>query len=114
MDKLFHATFHSYLPSIIRHGLGARQCKNWSNSERNVVYLTDDQEVACSFCEAAEETTDEVYNSGIIILEIDAHGLELEVDSNIIVDTDDESPLFMLYRGIIPAGRIRNISILED
>lgn len=82
-NTLYHAMFRAYLPSILEHGLDT--ClgqRNWADSE-NDVCLADNIEVAASFCEAAEETSPMVYQSGIVVLTIDCIGLDLKPDNNI-------------------------------
>lgn len=89
--KLYHATFSAYLPSILQHGLGAVQNKNWEFNVDGAVCLAEDPEIAVSFCECAEETPSEVYNSGICCLEIDADTMDqtlLSQDANLTTPND--------------------------
>ena len=81
---LYHATYQAYLPSIIANGLGARQTKNWDASVDGVVCLAETAEQAESFAESAEDASSDVYNSGIVILQVDASNLALLPDRNII------------------------------
>ena len=45
--KMYHATYASYLSSILERGLGAlTPHKNWSQSVRGVVYLSSNPDCA--------------------------------------------------------------------
>ena len=101
---LYHATFGAYVPSIMEHGLGAEQHKNWDFSKDGAVYLVTSPDIAVSFCEAAEETTDEIYDSGIVLFEVDATGLALEEDVTCRLEGEDHS---FMVRSVIPAARLR-------
>lgn len=83
---LFHSTFRTRIPSIKKLGLGGKQIKNWDFSENGVVCLTNDPEVAFSFCESADEVSDSVYSSGIVVLAVQANTLDrskISIDRNI-------------------------------
>lgn len=100
---LYHATFRTYLRSILKHGLDTRLGqRNLADSE-NGVCLADDSEVAASFCETAEETPSAVYQSGIVVLTIDCTGLDLKPDNNI--RGAGETGCYICYTAI-PASRI--------
>lgn len=81
---LYHATYQAYLPSIMAYGLGARQLKNWDESVDGVVCLAETAEQAESFAESSEDTSSDIYDSGIVILQVDASNLALRPDRNII------------------------------
>lgn len=101
---LYHATFRARLKSIRNMGLGAKQIKNWGISESGVVYLCDDADVAASYCDCAENVSDSVYDSGIIVLAVDSRILDknnIRVDGNIHDDTKS-----YIYRGVIPPEKI--------
>lgn len=102
---LYHATYVAYLPSIMKLGLGAVQKKNWCFSKHGTVYLCTDPFMAISFCEAAEEVKNEVYDSGIVLLSIDESRLTLPLisDENI----KDGSYTCFEYHGVIPAEFLR-------
>lgn len=106
-DKLYHATYNYHLPSIKKKGLDTRDVDSiWSDSKKGVVYLSDDPFVAESYAEIAEDIDDEIYDSGIVILEIDLNGLDLSKlkdDEN--VRSDDPSRTYE-YHGVIPFSNI--------
>ena len=81
---LYHATYQAHLPSIMAYGLGARQLKNWDESVDGVVCLAETAEQAESFAESSNETPSDVYDSGIVILQVDVSNLALLPDRNII------------------------------
>lgn len=100
--KLYHATYGANLESIFRLGLGALQKKNWVFTVDGGVCFADDMDLAISFCETAEDVCDEVYNSGIVCLEVDSEDLDsslLFLDPN-YHPCDGKSSCF-LYRGVI-------------
>lgn len=101
-EVLYHATYGEYINSIKEKGLGAVQHKNWEFSEDGVVYFTPYPDTAISFAEAAEEVSDEVYNSGIVLLAVPTAKLNpvlLERDHNIVGLAESIS---CAYRGVIP------------
>lgn len=73
---LYHATFKAYLPSIFANGLGARQPKSWDGS-------ADGPDMAESFAECADAVSSAVYDSGIVVLKVNTHGMVLKPDRNI-------------------------------
>ena len=81
---LYHATFRAYLPSIMTDGLGAVQHKSWVGSADAIVCLADDPDRAASFAECADAISDEVYNSGVVVLEADVRNLDIQPDRNIV------------------------------
>lgn len=97
-DALYHATFGCYLDSITTDGLMPNNTQNYSDSKDNCVYLANDLDVAASYCEAAE-VDDEIYDSGIYIIYIDASRLD---DSKLIEDENvlDDNSTFE-YHGVI-------------
>ena len=81
--KMYHATYASYLSSILERGLGAlTPHKNWSQSEM---------------------VPDVIYNSGIILLSVDCSGLYLVPDRNI---QDAPPDIYYEFQGIIPPDRL--------
>lgn len=101
--KLYHATYKANLESILELGLGAIQRKNWDISTDGVVCFSTDMDAAISYCETAEDVSDEVYDSGIVCLEIDSEKLNdslLFLDSNILYEDEEEAECYC-YRGII-------------
>lgn len=108
-DIYYHATFNAYLPSIKQYGLGARQNKNWEFSEEGKTYWSNSPEVAESYCETSEEVSDEVYDSGIVILSIPIKELRgVEKDLNVQDSLDDE---IITSTGVIP---FQKLTILQD
>ena len=101
--RFFHATYRARLAGIKRDGLGVKPVKNWQISKPHVTYLSSDPSVAYSYCESAEDVSDSVYDSGIIVFEIDPAGLKvasLRRDSNIQDDLESGVMNFE-YHGII-------------
>lgn len=96
---LYHATFRKRLKSIKEYGLGAKQLKNWDFSETGEVYFTTDPYTAESFCECADNVSESVYESGIVVLAVDSrvlHNKNIKRDGNI----HDELISFT-YKGVV-------------
>ena len=86
--KLYHATYASYLSSILERGLGAlTPHKNWSQSERGTVYLSSNPDCAIAMAETSEMVPDVIYNSGIIL-------------------QDAPPDIYYEFQGIIPPDRL--------
>ena len=106
--RLYHATYKANLVSIFENGLGAIQRKNWDISTDGGVCFADDMDLAISFCEAAENVDDEVFESGIVCLEIDSDALSeafLFLDPNF--DDVRDGPACYLYRGVIAPADLK-------
>ena len=107
-DMLYHATYKALLPLIKKGGLDTRKSAlAWEDSKPGIVYLANDPDVAESYAEAAEEVSDEIYDSGIVVLKIPTKGLELNKlhdDRNV---QDDDSDTYE-YHGQIPWSRIKS------
>ena len=101
-EFLYHTTYEALIPSIKRTGLDSREGElSWEFSIPGTVYLSNDPDVAESYAEAAEEVSDEVYDSGIVVLKVASKDLDIDKlfdDSNV---QDDFSDTFE-YRGVIP------------
>lgn len=100
---LYHATFRKNIASIREKGLGGKHNKNWDISMIGVVCLALDPNDANDYCECAEDVSDSVYESGIIVFAINTQDLDtrkLMQDPNI---RDMES---YIYQGIIPAEKL--------
>lgn len=110
---MYHATFGCYTKSIMEKGLGAEQHKNWSDSREGYVYLDTDPDCAISFCEVSEEAPEEVYASGIALLEVNVDGLELHEDDTILWDKGEVVHAFM-HEGIISPDRIEVLYELHN
>lgn len=102
-DILYHATFRAHLDSIFRYGLGAKQEKNWEISNDGIVCLAEDKYCAESFAECAEDAPDKVYDSGIVVLQVDCRGLSLIPDQNISSEADLSC---WQYRGVIAPNKL--------
>ena len=105
-DMLYHATYKALLPLIKKGGLDTRKSAlAWEDSKPGIVYLSNDPDVAESYAEAAEEVSDEIYDSGIVVLEIPTKGLKiskLHDDRNVQGDDSDTYE----YHGQIPWSKI--------
>ena len=106
-DVFYHATYKALLPSIKRTGLDTREVQlSWEDSKPGIVYLANDPGVAESYAEASEAVSDEIYDSGIVILKIASKDLDLSKlkdDSNVL---DDDSDTYE-YHGQIPWSKIK-------
>lgn len=102
---LFHATFRANLQSIKKKGIEPGHTKNWEDSNKGVICLSTDPEVAYSYCESAEEVSEYKYDSGIVVLAIPTvvlNPLELRVDRNVRSKGQDSYE----YHSNIPAKYI--------
>ena len=78
-EFLYHATYEALIPSIKRTGLDSREGElSWEFSIPGTVYLANDPDVAESYAEAAEEVSDEVYDSGIVVLKVASKDLDID------------------------------------
>lgn len=105
---LYHGTFRKRLNSIRKTGLGAKQIKNWDISEDKVVYFATDPDVAESFCECAEDVSESVYDSGIVVLAVDSRALnrdKLRIDPNI-----KDEVISYTYSGVVDPRLIYVVS----
>ena len=121
-EKLYHATYKSFLKSIQQKGLGNTKRKMWSDSKTGVVYLADDPWVAESYAETSEWVDDQEdpdkYLDNIIILEVDPSKLDstkIFIDRNVLLDEGEENATWE-YHGVIPweACKIFDSNISED
>lgn len=107
--KFYHATFQAYLTSIKANGLLPGQKQNWTDCPNNYIYLANDMDMAISFCEAAEDTPDLIYDSGICCFEIESDSLDqrqLTGDPNILGTDIYESGCYV-YADKIPFSLLR-------
>lgn len=105
---LYHATFGKYISSIKKAGLNPGINKNWDISSSSGICLCSDPEIAFSFCECAEDVSDEIYDSGIVVLAI-TRGLRKDLlikDPNINPNPDADNVHYLLYKGVIPASSL--------
>jgi hypothetical protein len=101
---LYHATYKPRLKSIKLKGLGAGGKRNWEDSQRGVVYLALDPNVAESYAETSDMVPDEWLDS-IVILKIATAGLDpnkFHIDRNVQDNAGDT----VEYHGIIPPSNI--------
>ena len=108
--KLYHATYLYYLPDILAHGLGGVAHRNWPDSS-GVVCMALDPNDAEAYAETAidEELVHYyIWNSGIVVLEINVEGLEADMspDPNLQIDEMEEFPAW-IYPGVILPHRIK-------
>ena len=106
-DTFYHATYKALLPSIKRTGLDTRKAAlAWEDSKPGIVYLANDPGVAESYAEASEDVSDDIYDSGIVILKVASKDLDLSKlkdDSNVLEDDSDTYE----YHGQIPWSKIK-------
>ena len=106
---LYHATYKPRLKSIKLKGLGAGGKRNWEDSQRGVVYLALDPNVAESYAETSDMVPEEWLDQ-IVILKISTAGLDpnkFGIDSNV----QDNSGDTVEYHGVIP---VSNISLYKQ
>lgn len=104
---LYHATFKSRIPQIIKYGLDSKHAKNWKDCERGYIYFAQDYDIASDFCEAAEDVSDEDYDSGIVVLAVDSSQLKRE---KFIADPNIQTPGqcgCLAYKGTVQAQKLR-------
>ena len=114
--KLYHATYTANVASIIQKGFLINQRKSWADCADDYIYLSDDPEVSISFCEIAEDVTDEIYSSGICCFEINSNSLDknlLFADPNIL-DASEESSSCYAYAGNISFDSARIIQFIQN
>ena len=82
---LYHATYGLYLDNIKKDGyIKGGIHDNWGFSNKVICLSPDIDEAGC-FAEAADDISDELYDSGIYVLKIDADKLDknaLQPDRN--------------------------------
>ena len=92
-EVFYHATYKALIPSIKRSGLDTRKVQlAWEDSKPGIVYLANDPAVAESYAEAADEVSDAIYDSGIVILKVASKDIDLSKlhdDSNVQKDDSD-------------------------
>ena len=106
---LYHATYKPRLKNIKLKGLGAGGKRNWEDSQRGIVYLALDPNVAESYAETSDMVPDEWLDQ-IVILKISTAGLDpnnFHIDSNVQDNQGDT----VEYHGVIP---LTNISLYKQ
>ena len=105
-EFFYHATYKALLPSIKATGLDTREAAlAWEDSKPGIVYLANSPSVAESYAEAAENVSDDIYDSGIVILKVASKDLDLSKlkdDSNVQEDNSDTYE----YYGQIPWNKL--------
>lgn len=84
---LYHATYRANLKSIKKLGLIPNFTDNWEglSSEQEGIYFNSDPECSISFCEAAPGVSDDVNDSGIVLICVPIESLDknyLKIDGN--------------------------------
>lgn len=83
---LYHATYGIYIDIIKEEGLLSRADGNesdnwgWGAEYTDEIFLSDDKDVAASYCESAEHVDEKVLDSGIYIVEVDVDEENVEED----------------------------------
>ena len=112
-EFFYHATYKALLPSIKATGLDTREAAlAWEDSKPGIVYLANDPGVAESYAEASENVSDEIYDSGIVILKVASKALDLSKlkdDDNVQEDDSDTYE----YHGQIPWSKLKMASLYE-
>ena len=112
-EFFYHATYKALLPSIKATGLDTREAAlAWEDSKPGIVYLANDPGVAESYAEASENVSDEIYDSGIVILKVASKALDLSKlkdDDNVQEDDSDTYE----YHGQIPWSKLKMASLSE-
>jgi len=116
---LYHATYISYLDSILDKGLIPNYKNVWKISKK-YVYLATSPKDALSFAESAFASSQANlpfdYNETICILKINTRKLDIDklaADENMILSSCEDTCSFQ-YDGIIPPCSINVHSILTS
>lgn len=113
---LYHATYVAYLPSILQNGLGAATHRNWTDSTGDVC-LTSEPDNAISYAEIAIEeelVPEEIFNSGIALLEINVSGFNLYPDENVLHDDGEDSSIHFVVKEIVSPNRLRLVKVIVN
>ena len=74
----YHATFRKYMSDIRKNGLVCNNThRNWECEDG--LYFGLDINICASFCDAAEDVPEEVFDSGIVVLAIPIIRLDLRL-----------------------------------
>lgn len=135
MFKLYHATYQYYLPSILEQGLKIFQpdehleIDNWGLSDRYIeeygvrpIFLAKDCDSAYEFAETADHVPNEIYDSGIVVLEIETAYLDPDAmlvdifynnfeedDIKDIYDVESDGCCTIAYIADIPSRAIKQL-----
>lgn len=105
----YHATFGKYVPLIMVEGLVPHSAGNhndnwgWGSEFGDEIFLSDDEDVAASYCEAADAVPDDVYETGIFVVEVSLDDTDVSPDP--FVSTQSS----YVYHGIVTPDRIVDI-----
>ena len=103
--NLYHATYKAHKSSIKRAGLQSTVAhKNWEDSEKGIVYLAKNAEIAHSHAETAEDAPDRIYDSGIIVYKIDIKNLDQD---KLKKDRNNPGGNTVEYHGDIPFKHLK-------
>lgn len=100
---LYHATFKKNLEGIMKDGLKTGMSKNYRKSSSKELYFTTDADVALDYCYNAELTSNEVWESGTVMLAVEANDID---DLSIVKDYDADDDTSYRYNKNIPIGKI--------
>lgn len=109
MAIYYHATFGQYLDAIKEEGLVPHMDGNdndnwgWGSEFGDEIFLSDDADVAASYCESADAVDDEVYDTGIYIVEVFLDDDEVETDPFVSAQSS------FVYHGTISPDRFLKI-----
>jgi hypothetical protein len=105
-ELYYHCTFNAYLAEILTYGLKRNiGHRNWDFSSGDIC-LHSYPCHAESYCETAEDTPEHVFNSGIVVLEIDLTGWEDQLEHDPHIDYDADSEAYIFTGDVIPPSRI--------
>lgn len=106
---LYHATFGKFIPTIKTEGLLSKVDGNkgdnwgWGTEFTDEIFLSDDKDIAASYCECADNVDDATFDSGIYIVEV-------EVDEeNVDEDRWSGAPSCFVHHGPVYPDRFLKI-----
>lgn len=105
----YHATFGKYVPLILVEGLVPHSDGNdndnwgWGTEFGDEIFLSDDVDVAASYCEAADNVPDDAYNTGIFIVEVALDEEDVEPDPFV------RTPSSFVFHGTVTPDHIVDI-----
>jgi hypothetical protein len=90
---------------------GLTPCTGKNNNglsyDKPVICLTSDPDIAESFAETADAISDDIFDSGIVVLAVNiTDDMQLTIDPNIKQDDSDEN-ISYVYDKIIPPKQIQ-------
>lgn len=109
MAIYYHATFKKHVPAIEVEGLVPHMDGNdndnwgWGSEFGDEIFLSDEEDVAASYCESSDIVDQETYDSGICIVEVCLDEDEVEPDPFV------SSQSSFVFHGTITPDRIVRI-----